>query len=404
MPQVPSLAMRRYHYQFVICMGLVFTGLQVHDAIAVEQDDWANRLITHAREVLAEEQLEQHRRSYYLSLTCSTLGRLGRAQQSIELATRYGEPKQQNSCLVLIAAALSESDYLAEALETADRLDMPFKQRAMVLVIARQAQRGDHADAMELLGQVADKSQQQDALILIAKAQLKQGKFNDAEQLIDQVEDNAKRIGLEVEMSRYRGKPLPGDADYEERTLEISREAMPTLTLEMDDQDFIRSRCRAEVALHANEFAAFVSVMKTLENISETWNSGKRFFAKTQILRLYIRSNDLRNARRVSEDILSSELTSTDVIDALWHEFADEEFFGDIVKAIPHEDLMVWMEKYIAADDPGQNGKSVMIGRIAGAICSTSGMENSQLVYKLCKTPRQRLRICVDVLDAYAKK
>jgi|GEM_PF-5658526 len=385
-------------------MTLLITAIQVHDAIADEKDDWTNRLITHVHEVLAEEQLEQHRRSYYLSLTCSTLGRLGRVQQAIELATRYGEPKQQNSCLVLIAAALSESDYLAEALETTDRLGKPYKQRAMVLVIARQAQRGDHADAIELLGRVADESQQQDTLMLIAEAQMRQGKFNDAAQLIKQVEDDAQRIRLEAEMSRYRDKPLPGDADYEERTLAICRKAMPNLTLEVDDQNFIRGRCKAEVALHASELAAFESVMKTLENISETWDGGKKFFAKTQILGLYVRSNDLANARRVSEVILSNELTSMDAVDALSHAFANDEFFRDVVKAIPHDDLMVWMEKLIAADDSSQNDNTVMVGRIAGAICNTSGMEHSQSVYKLCKTSRQRLRICVDVLDAYAKQ
>ena len=147
---------------------------------------------------------------------------------------------------------------------------------------------------------------------------------------------------------RLRNKPSPGDPDFADRTVAQAKEVSFS-DLGETEEEFLRRKCLAEIAIHNRDSAAFSHAMQGVTQWVEQWSGVQRRSAMMQTGTLYHRLGDQDSARRAYDEVLGSFLQPTEGLDRGRILLSTGDFFDRVVQVMSVEESDLWIVRLVSA-------------------------------------------------------
>jgi hypothetical protein len=352
--------------------------------------------------LLRDNDLPDHERRFVVSVASSALAGLGRARQAIALTKEHSEAENRDANILLIAAAQSEADDVVGALQTAELLPEGIgRQRTLMLTAVRQAQFGDFEDAVDLLNRVTDSGQQDRGLELTIHEYLKVGSFREATELSGRIRSAEIRDRVKRHTKRIHEKPVPGDFDFTERTVQQARTDWGFIGFSEDDAEFLRLKCRAEIAIHEKDSKSFQQAMGDALQWIKNWGPKKRRTALLDLAVIYRRFGDDASAHQAFREGLTGYLNQRDRgfdIDFVRIALASGEYLNNVVELMPREEVEELVSKMVSSD----NHNDLLAGLSTAAV-RCGKIDIAERTFGMLRTTDQRFRVSAAVCGALAK-
>lgn len=353
---------------------------------------WADRLLANSNTVLRSEELEDYKKLNLCTRAVYALSLSGLKEEAISLPSRHANEHETRSMLLTIADGLSTADSVAAAFEAADKLSGQFAQRARALIAIRQSQRGDLDDALTLLDRIGDPAERSSARRIVIDELLEADRLADAVSQYTSLTNAEDREETRQSMQRHIQRVEPGDANYAERTIELTRRWRRRWgNFSERDAQLLRYECQARVAMHLNDDPGFREAIEKASSLVDAWGDADRCVALLSLGAICRQQGDREVSRDFFRDALGMLLSAgrvgfEDAFYRVHFALAAGDRFEAVVDVLPDAELRAIAKGLVKIED---GGMLEALGRGVGAngrhgVGGQIYQELSQAIHRLC--------------------